>query len=239
MITLYTFGPMFGLPDPSPFVMKALVLMKMSGLPFKTEAGGGKALSKAPKGKLPFINDDGKIIADSSFIRFHLEQKHGLDFDKGLTAEQRATGWAFEKMCENHLYFAGTDARWMNDDNFNKGPRQFFDGAPALIRPLIIAKVRRDLKRTLHGQGMGRHTRADIELLAARDLGAIAAQLGGKNFLFGEEPHAADATVFSFVNSALCPLFDTGILTSARKHENLLAYAKRGMVRWFPEMAGA
>ncbi len=237
MITLYTFGPMFGLPDPSPFVMKALVLMKMSGLPFKTEAGGAKALGKAPKGKLPFINDDGKIIADTTFIRFHLEQKHGFDFDKGLTPEQRATGWAFEKMCENHLYFAGTDARWMNDENFNKGPRQFFNGAPALMRPLIIAKVRRDVKRTLHGQGMGRHTRADIELLAARDLDAIAAQLGDKNFLFGDEPHGADATVFAFVNSALCPLFETGILTSARKHGNLTAYAKRGMARWFPEMA--
>ena len=62
MITLYTFGPMFGMPDPSPFVTKALVLLKMSGLPFKIDADP-KALSKSPKGKLPFINDDGKIIA--------------------------------------------------------------------------------------------------------------------------------------------------------------------------------
>ena len=31
MITLYTFGPKFGLPDPSPFCMKALVLLKMAG----------------------------------------------------------------------------------------------------------------------------------------------------------------------------------------------------------------
>ena len=32
MITLYTFGPMFELPDPSPFVMKAEVLLKMGEL---------------------------------------------------------------------------------------------------------------------------------------------------------------------------------------------------------------
>ena len=44
MITLYTFGPMFGLPDPSSFVTKALVMLKISGLPFKTEAGGANAL---------------------------------------------------------------------------------------------------------------------------------------------------------------------------------------------------
>ena len=29
MITLYTFGPQFGLPDPSPFVTKAEILLKM------------------------------------------------------------------------------------------------------------------------------------------------------------------------------------------------------------------
>ena len=38
MITLYTFGPAFGLPDPSPFVMKAEVLLKMAGLPYRTDA---------------------------------------------------------------------------------------------------------------------------------------------------------------------------------------------------------
>jgi len=33
MITLYSFGPAFGLPDPSPFVTKAATLLKMAGLP--------------------------------------------------------------------------------------------------------------------------------------------------------------------------------------------------------------
>ena len=33
MITLYAFGPQFGLPDPSPFVTKADVLLKMGCCP--------------------------------------------------------------------------------------------------------------------------------------------------------------------------------------------------------------
>ena len=61
MIILYTFGPCFGLPDPSPFVMKAEVLLKMANLPFETDTGG---FNKAPKGKLPYIADDGEIIAN-------------------------------------------------------------------------------------------------------------------------------------------------------------------------------
>src|SRR5438067_6975066 len=101
MITLFTFGPAFGLPDPSPFVTKAEVSLKMAGLPYRTDTTG---LSRAPKGKLPYIDDDGQRVADSTFIRLHIEKKYGFDFDRGLTAKQGATAWAFEKMVEEQLY---------------------------------------------------------------------------------------------------------------------------------------
>ena len=81
---------------------------------------------------------------------------------------------AFEKMCEDHLYWAGLHARWMIDENFDKGPRRFFDSAPALLRPFIIAMVRRQVRRNLWGHGMGRHTMAEMDQLAARDIDAIA-----------------------------------------------------------------
>lgn len=63
MITLYSFGPGFGLPDPSPFVTKAEVLLKMAELPYRSDTTGFK---KAPKGKLPYIDDGGEIISDST-----------------------------------------------------------------------------------------------------------------------------------------------------------------------------
>ena len=64
MITLYTFGPAFGLPDPSPFVMKAEVLLKMAKLPYRTEKVSNPG--KAPKGKIPYIDDVGSEIRPSS-----------------------------------------------------------------------------------------------------------------------------------------------------------------------------
>ncbi len=58
MITLYGFGPAMGLPEISPFVTKAHILLQMAGLPYETETSFGGFL-KAPKGKLPYIRDDG------------------------------------------------------------------------------------------------------------------------------------------------------------------------------------
>jgi hypothetical protein len=48
MITFYAFGAAFGLPDASPFVMKAEILLKMSGQPYQVNT---KGLFKSPKGK--------------------------------------------------------------------------------------------------------------------------------------------------------------------------------------------
>ena len=232
MITLFTFGPAFGLPDPSPFVTKAEVLLKLSGLPCKTSTRG---LRGAPKGKLPYIDDDGVIVADSTLIRLHLEERHGIDFDKGLSPAEKGVAWAFEKLCEDHLYWAVVHSRWMDRANFDQGPRRFFDIAPAPIRPLVIWAIRRRVRRDLHGQGLGRNERAEIEKLAMRGIGAIADQLGDKPYLMGMAPCGADATTFAWVLSILCPRFETPLRHAAGQRANLVAYRDRGLRQWFPE----
>ena len=80
MITLYAFGPNFGLPDPSPFVVKSLVQLKMSGLPFAVNTSG---FNKAPKGKLPYIRTTVRSSPTAPSSYRHLETKHGIDLDKG------------------------------------------------------------------------------------------------------------------------------------------------------------
>jgi glutathione S-transferase len=232
MITLYTFGPAFGLPDPSPFVMKAETLLKLSGLPYQTNT---KGFGKAPKGKLPYIEDDGEIIADSTFIRMHLEKKYRIDFERGLTPEQRGAAWAFEKMAEDHLYFAAVNERWMDDANFAKGPANFFKRVPAPVRPLIIMFVRRKVRQQLHGHGMGRHSPAEIAALAARGIAAIADYLGEKPFFMGNEPLGVDATMFAFAAGVLCPTFEGALRAAAARHDNLKRYVGRMTARYYPD----
>ncbi len=86
---------------------------------------------------------------------------------------------------------------------------------------------------------MGRHTTPEMEQLAARDIAAIADVLADKPYLMGDRPCGADAAVFPMIAHALCPLFDTAILTCTRRRPNLVAYNDRLMAQYFPEFAGA
>jgi glutathione S-transferase len=232
MITLYTFGPQFGLPDASPFVTKAEMLLKMANLPYRTDRNGFR---KAPKGKCPYIDDDGERIADSTFIRWHIEQKYQFDFDRGLSSEQRAIAWAFEKLAEDNIYWALVDARWTDEANFQKGPKTFFRRVPALVRPIVVKMIRRQLRKTLYAQGMGRHSQAEIVALATRGVDSIADYLGQKPFFMGAQPTGVDATMFAFVAGTLCPVFETPIRTAAERHDNLRRYVGRMTARYYPD----
>lgn len=236
MIKLYSFGPYFGLPDASPFVLKAMTLLKFAGLRYVEDHSG---YSRAPKGKLPYIDDDGTIVADSTFIRFHLEKKYGVDFDAGLSPEQRAAGWAIEKMLEEHYYWLLVQARWIDDGNFERGPAQFFSGAPALIRPLVKALIRKKVARSLIAQGLGRHSEDELAELGRRDIDALSVLLGDKPYLFGEAPSAADATAFALVAETLVSELISPLRDAVAGKPNLVAYRDRLLAAYFPSYGSA
>ncbi|WP_375462366.1 glutathione S-transferase family protein [uncultured Methylobacterium sp.] len=231
-ITLYTFGPAFGLPDPSPFAMKADVLLRMSGLPYSTERA---SLRKSPKGKVPYLRDGDALIGDSTFIRLHLEDRHGIDFDAGHAPAERALGWAVEKMLEDQAYWAIVDARWFDDANFARGPARFFDAAPAAVRPLAKAVIRRSVRKAARAQGFGRHAKAEVERLGIRAVEAAADLLGDKPYLLGATISGSDATLYAFSAHLLCPVFDTPLRAAVEGRANLVAYVDRMHARFYPD----
>ena len=170
-------------------------------------------------------------------IRRHLEQAHGIDFNEGLTPAEAATGWALERMLEDHTYWLVLHERWMDDTNFERGPKRFFDEVPRPIRPVVSAMVRRKLKRSLHMHGIGRHSEADRLALAKGDFDAMATLLGDTPYLFGETPHGADATLFAFTTAVINTDIQPKLSALVAPHANLRAYVDRMMARYFPDFA--
>ena len=232
MIVLHTFGKQHDMIDPSPFVAKTHTLLRFAGLPYETAQSD---IRKAPRGKLPVIVDDGETIADSTFIRFHIEKKYGHDFDAGLDARERAIAWSAEKLIEDHLFWIWAMERWTFKPDYAKDPAQYFHEVPKLVRPLVERYFARRLAATRHAQGVGHYTDAERELLSKCGLDAIATLLDNKPFLMGASPCGADATLFAFVNVLLSPAFRSPSVMMARGHSNIVAYSARLAAQYFPD----
>ncbi|WP_437589719.1 glutathione S-transferase family protein [Sorangium sp. So ce1000] len=232
MITLHAFGPLFGLPEASPYVTKTEVQLKLLGLPYSKERARPE---QSPKGQLPFVDDDGARVADSHFIREHLEKKHGKDLDAGLDARQRAEAWAIERMIEHSLTPTMVYSRWLIPENFAKGPAHFLDGMPEEVRPKLREELVARVRESLRAIGVARHADGEVVELGARSLGALSVLLGDKPYLFGARPVGVDATAFAALAGILTPFFDSPLRRRAEGFANLTAYTARLMKEFYPD----
>ena len=230
MITLYCIGQGFGLPEISPYATKAEVQLKIAGLDYRKAKGWP---DRSPKGQVPYIEDEGELIADSTFIRAHIEGKYGVDLDVELDELQRAESWALERMIENHLCWTMTHARWLLRPNFNKGPGHFFDAAPEGVREAVWKQVNANVRAV----GLGRHSDEEIADLGAKSLWALSLRLGERRFFFSDVPSALDATAFGVLAAIMTPFFDSPLRERAERHPNLVAFVDRMMRRYYPNFA--
>ena len=110
MVTLYQFGTAWEI-NPSPFCMKMETYLRLAGVPYKVRR---TMPNKAPRGKLPYIEDKGRIIPDSGEIIEYLKATYGDPLDSGLTHEQRALGHLVRRTLEGSLFFVLAYSRWQD-----------------------------------------------------------------------------------------------------------------------------
>ena len=232
MITLNTFGPAFGLPDASPFCLKAMCLLKMSGVDWQVNPGVDSR--KAPMQKLPVLIDNDLIIADSDAIRTHLEQTYGTDFDQGLDAAAQPFARALIRMAEEHLYFCLVYDRWKVDANWAQIKTVFFGNLPAPVRAVVPGIARRSVLGFLNGQGMGRFSYQQMMTRAEHDLVAFELAIGEGPFLFGQTAVAADASVGSLLAEIAASPCETDLRERVRRSKVLTNYITAVTAEIFP-----
>jgi glutathione S-transferase len=231
MIRLFQFAPAFGLPNASPFCMKLETYLRMASLPYELVNSGD--VMKAPKRKLPYIDDGGTIVADTSFIVEYLKGRYGDPLDAGLSPQERAVATAFQRLFEENLYWAVVQTRWAEDAGWEKTREAFFGTLPAPLRWLVPRLARRGLLAEMRGHGMGRHSAAEIYAIGCRDVTAVADFLADKAFMLGGQPTSLDSTAYAFLANLLWAPVDSPILRHARARPTLEAYCQRMKARYF------
>src|SRR5215471_2253017 len=99
-IKLFQFPRMFGIPNLSPFCCKLETWLRIAGIPY--EVVDTSDPRSGPKGKLPFIEDGGGRLGDSTLISEHLMKTRNVDPDAGLDASQRAVALLVQRTLEDH-----------------------------------------------------------------------------------------------------------------------------------------
>lgn len=233
MITLFQFDPAFGLPNASAFCMKVETYLRMVGLDYRLAPRAN--IMKAPKGKMPWIEDDGRVVADSGFILDYLKERYGDPLDAHLAPRERALALAFRRLLEENLYWAVLYTRWFTPEGWVLTRPAFFGGLPPVLRDIVPALARRGVRKELWGHGIGRHSQDEIYAIGKADLTALAEFLGDKPYFMGEQPTSLDATAYAFLANVLWVPLETPLKAHAQKYPQLEAYCQRMQARYFPD----
>ena len=226
MITLYSFGPNLNVADPSPFVLKTNLLLKVSTLPFET-VSGAKYLQKAPKGKLPYIEDKGKTVSDSFFIEKYLQEEYNFDINAHLTSEQRAISDLVCSGLEERFYWCIVHFRWMFESNWAVINPTFFGDMPFPLNKIIPKIAKKDVKKAMHGHGIGRHTEAEILQIADAQLQAISELLNDKHYFFNDKLSLLDICSYAMLAQILLPDMPSPLVDLTKQYSNLVEFCER------------
>ena len=230
MIKLYCYGPGWTVPCISPYVSKVSYYMALAGIDHQLIGANPFTLQvDTPYGKLPTIDDDGVIVADSTAIISYLEETKGGRLDGDATPVERAVMLAFNRLLDEHFYWAAViQPRWREQANWE------------LYVPIICGGVqpdpglrdnleafRRMVMAEFDGQGMGRLDAAAVYARARADVDALANQLGSKPYFMGDKPRSIDANVLSLTKHVLETPFAFDTKDYMATKTNLVAYVDR------------
>ncbi|KAK7110867.1 failed axon connections homolog [Littorina saxatilis] len=227
-VLIYGVGRGVAAPSGSPFPLKLETFCRMANIPYMVD----HSCKMSSKGKTPWMEYNGKAVADSQFCIEHLKEQGCLDLDNDLEPSLKAQARAFREMVEENLYWT------MCHELFIMHPERVaraipYSGVKLWLATLVLGRV---IRKELWGHGMGRHSDTQIWDIARRDLQALSAFLGEKNYFCGEEPHEVDCAMFGMLAQLYYHMPDSRHEQYMKEYvPNLVDFVERMRERYWPD----
>ena len=240
-VVLHKYLPAWDMADLSPFCVKVETYLRMVGVAFE---GRTSDVRKAPKGKLPWVEDGAARVCDSRDIIDHFEAKLPNALDRNLTEAERALCVAHRALLEEEAYFYALVLRWKTGGGWSIYRPIMHSyltkiGIPSPLCGMVAAVVRRQVVGSARGQGAGRHSVEEIEGRLLNAMQATVTQLGEGPYFLGAEPHVIDASVYAFLSAALDAPFPSQAKDMLAGLDQVTTYRARMQERYFNDPAQA
>lgn len=220
MLTLISLPPALGEPSNSPFCVKAMILLEMSGLDWQPRF---LRIPEGPYGKLPVLETPQGAVPDSALIQTWLEAQ-GADVFPGFDGAARGMAHAVMRLAEDSLRLQLVHDRWLDARVWP----QFFPHVFKDMPDGLEAKVQESQRQGMTWQGIARYSEEDRCTLAEMDLDALVSVLGEGPWLFGARPSAADASVLPVLSMVDRLPGETALRRALRARQSLMDYVARG-----------
>jgi glutathione S-transferase len=232
-IKVYQGPEVWGTPNASPFCTKLLCFLNASKIPYEVKEFNPM---KAPKGKMPYIEYDGRYFGDSQLIMSFLSQEFSVDLDAPLTEHQKSISHSCRRMLEEGTYFLILWSRWGIDENWSVIRKAYFANMPAPMKYFLPEILRRSVKRSAMGQGTARHTFDELEKILDEDMYSLS-QLMSKSgpYFHGETFTSIDCTVFAFLASLLSAPLPVPFGKKWKDHQQFQDYIQQVKSNFFPQ----
>ncbi len=186
----------------SPFCDKIRRVLHLKKVPFRVVdvpllETATKYRRVNPIGKVPCIDDGGRVVADSTEIARYLDEKYPSPPLYPASPRDRALCHVLEDWADESLYFYEVRMRFGFPRNARRTIDRLTAREPAAVRRLAPLVMPAMMRRATAGQGIGRKPEAMVLTEAERHVDAVAALLESGPFLIGEALTIADISVFA------------------------------------------
>ncbi len=222
MLTLYSYPGLFGVADNNGYGLKVYAFLRLAGVPFRHEHIVDT--SHAPRGQLPYVDDDGEIVGDSETILAHLVRTRRLTIDAGLTQAQRDENLLITRLLDD-LYWVMSYSRWKDDRYWAAFRDAMLREHPTLTEAMLV-RAREYNAQRYHFQGIGRYQPDDAMARGVADLGVLARVVPATGYVHGAQPTSIDAGIYGFVANIFFYAIDTPLKRFVVAHEDLVRHCR-------------
>jgi glutathione S-transferase len=222
MLTLYSYPELFGVADNNGYGLKVFAFLRLCSVPFRHEHI--LDASKAPRGQLPYIADDGETIGDSDTIIAYLTRKYRLTIDGSLTPAQRNADHLVTRMLDD-LYWVMSYSRW-RDDRYWPAFRDALEAQHPSLKEADLLKARQFNFQRYHFQGIGRYEPNAAYARGLADLRVLANVIPADGYVHGPTPASIDAGIYGFIANIYFYDIETPLKEFVVAHGNIVRHCQ-------------